>query len=127
MALVAVIVAMTIALALFAIWMRTIVRERQRSTMRQIQMQSARLAEAGLSRARAMRNADPLYDGETWKVDAASLGGSQQAEVRIQLTPLEDTGRSRCEVTAVYPAGVTRKAQVTRQTEFTAPNPGTDR
>jgi hypothetical protein len=126
-ALVAVIVAMTIALALFAIWMRTIVRERQRSTMRQIHMQSARLAEAGLSRALAMRSADPQYDGETWKVEAASLGGSQAAEVRIQLTPLAESGRLRCEVTAVYPAGATRKAQISRQLEFTAPNPGTDR
>jgi hypothetical protein len=90
-------------------------------------MQSVRLAEAGLSRARAMRNADARYDGETWTIDAVNLGGSQEAEVRIQLSPLDEAGRMRCEVTAVYPAGATRKAQVTRQTEFTAPNPGTDR
>lgn len=117
-ALVLVIVAMSIALTLFAIWTRTIVQEHRRAASRQYQLQAVRLAEAGVRRAIALRAVNPLYNDETWTVPREAFGGPHAAEVRIRVTPVGEVGGLRCEATAEYPTGATRRAQATRQIEF---------
>jgi Tfp pilus assembly protein PilV len=122
--LVAVIVTLTIGLALFAIWARTIVREKRQLANQQFRMQAVRLAEAGIQRARAMRTADPKYENETWSVPAEVLGGRHGAEVRIHVTSEPDATATRYEATAEYPAGAVRRAQITKRIEL--PNPSGD-
>jgi type II secretory pathway component PulK len=73
--------------------------------------QAVLLAEAGLSRARALIERDPSYTGETWKVPARSIGGRNSAEVFIAV-------KEEGEVVAVatYPAGDDdTRARVTRR------------
>jgi hypothetical protein len=115
--LVAVIVTLTIGLALFAVWAQTIVRERRQMANQQLRLQAVRLAEAGIQRALARRAADPDYGAETWSVPATHLGGKHAAAVRIRLTPAENTAMTRVEATAEYPVGALRRAQFSTRIE----------
>jgi Tfp pilus assembly protein PilX len=125
-ALVLVIVAMSIALALFAIWTRAIVQAHRRSTSRQSELQAVRLAEAGVRRANALRAANSQYNEETWSIPKENMDGPYAAEVRILVTPIVETSLVRYQATAEYPAGATRRAQVTRKAETPATPSGTD-
>jgi Tfp pilus assembly protein PilX len=125
-ALVLVIVAMSIALSLFAIWMRAIVLEHRRSASRQYRLQAVRLAEAGVRRAIALRAENPRYNEETWSITPQELAGKHAAEVRIHVTQVGESGNLRFEATAEYPASATRRAQVTRILELPATPTGTE-
>jgi type II secretory pathway component PulK len=125
-ALVLVIVAMSIALALFAIWTRAIVQAHRRSTSRQSELQAVRLAEAGVRRAIALRAANSQYNEGTWSIPKENLGGPYAAEVRILVTPISETGLVRYQATAEYPVGATRRAQVTRNAEIPETSSGTE-
>ena len=118
-ALVATIVAMSIALTLFGLWARSIVQEHRRAAVRQFRAQAVRLAEAGVRRGIAQRAANPQYDGETWSIVGATLGGPHQAQVRVRVAPTNERGIVRYEATAEFPAGATRRALITRQIEIT--------
>jgi type II secretory pathway pseudopilin PulG len=125
-ALVVVIVTMSIALTLFALWSRTIVQEHRRMAARQYQLQATRLAEAGVRRAMAVRAANPLYNEETWSISREDFAGPHAAAVRIRVGPVGETGRLRYEATAEFPAGATRRAQVTREIEIATTPSGTE-
>lgn len=124
-ALVTVIVAMAIALALFAIWGRTVVQQHHRAAARQHRLQAARLAEAGIRRAMALRAANPQYNEETWTIPREALGGAHSAEVRIRVAPAE-ANSTRYQVTAEYPAGTPRRVRASRHIEITATPTGTE-
>jgi type II secretory pathway component PulK len=124
-ALVTVIVAMAIALTLFAIWGRSVVQQHRRAAARQHQLQAARLAEAGIRRAVALRAANPQYNEETWTIPREAFGGGHSAEVRIRVMPAE-ANSTRFEATAEYPSGTPHRARASRHIEITATPTGTE-
>jgi hypothetical protein len=124
--LVAVIVAVTISLALFTLWAQSIVRDKVQMANQQLRMQAVRLAEAGIQRARARRNVDPEYVGETWTVAPEELGGNRGAMVRILVSTEPQAAVTHIAVTAEYPVGSIRRAQITKRIEVpTKANGGT--
>jgi hypothetical protein len=120
--MVAVIVTMTISLALFAAWARTIVWEHRRGAQQQFRLQAIRLAEAGIQRAMGQRAADTEYESESWSVPADELGGKYSAVVNIRITTPDNV--TRFEAVAQYPAGAVRRAQITKRIEV--PNASED-
>jgi hypothetical protein len=117
---------MSIALALFAIWTRTVVHEHRRLESKLYRLQAVRLAEAGVRRAIALRATNPRYNEETWSLPPENFEGRHAAEVRIRVRPVEETGGLRYEATAEYPAGATRRVQITRVIELRAEPSGTE-
>mgnify|MGYP001236445992 CR=1 FL=1 len=126
MVLIVLLVLFAISMTLFGLWAQSAVREHQRMTMYAYRMQSVRLAESGLARAVARIAADPQYDGETWMIPAADLGGKHAAEVRIRITPATDAARLHVEAVAEYPAGAVRRAQVTQHRDIPNPTSGNE-
>jgi Tfp pilus assembly protein PilV len=116
--LVAVVVVLTISLALFGVWARAAVQQHRRSRNEQMRLQAVRLAEAGVRRAMARRAADPAYNGETWLVDGRELDSVHAAEVRIGLAQSADATALGFEATAEFPAGMAHRAQVTKRMEI---------
>ena len=116
--IVVVVVLFAVSLALFGIWAQAAIGQHRRLRNEQLRLQAVRLAEAGVSRALARRAADPQYMKETWSVPASALGGPRAAEVRIRIEPTADDAALRVEATAEYPAGATRRAQITRRIEI---------
>lgn len=68
----------------------------------EIHAQAVRLAEAGWNRALHSLSRSPDYSGETWTLDADSLGPDRRAEVRIAVTSVADSPK-HLEVIAAYP------------------------
>jgi hypothetical protein len=112
--IVAVIVLFVISLTLFGIWAQSTVREHHRLRNRQGQLQATRLADAGLRRAAVQLRTDPQYTGEIWAISSDTLGGSGAADVRISILPADGRSPGRIEAAATYPAGASRRVQVTR-------------
>lgn len=125
MALIIVVVTASICLLLFGIWARTLVQEHQRFASQQFRLQAARLAEAGLRRAQALKAADPEFQGETWAIAADALGGKNTASVQIRVTRT-DAASTRYEAVAQYPAGAVRRAQITKTIEIPTPSTGNE-
>jgi len=119
--IVAVIVLFAISTALFGVWANAAIRTHRQLANLQLRMQAVRLAEAGVRRALARRQADPRYDEEVWSVSAAELGHRQAAEVRIRIGPDADAAKLSVAATAEFPVGTTRQAKVTKHIEI--PNP----
>jgi Tfp pilus assembly protein PilX len=119
--IIAVIVVFAISTTLFGVWASVAVRSHRQFANRQLRVQAVRLAEAGVRRAIARRQANPRYDNEVWSIAAADLGQGQAAEVRIGITPAADAARLNVEATAEFPVGAVRRATITKQVEI--PNP----
>jgi Tfp pilus assembly protein PilV len=67
-------------------------------------LQAEYLATAGLELAQSRLNGDADYAGETWQVPAEEIGGSDRAEVRIEIASVaEQPEQRRVTVLAVYP------------------------
>jgi hypothetical protein len=124
--MVAVIVVFAISMALFGLWAQSAVREHRRLAGHELRVQAGRLAEAGLQRAIARRAANAQYDGETWSIPAAVLGGAHAAEVRIRIAPAADAGRLRVEAVAEFPVGAVQRAQVTKHIDIPNQSSGTE-
>jgi hypothetical protein len=116
--LVAVIVALTISLALFGVWARGAVQQHRRMRNEQFQQQAVRLAEAGVRRAIARRVADAEYSQERWQIPASDLNSTHEANVQIRVTQNDNPARLRFEATAEYPAAAVRRAQITKRIEI---------
>jgi hypothetical protein len=114
LASVSVLVALTVIMMLFAASVRIMLTARQALRGQQERMQVEYLTDAAVGRAAARRAADPKYTGETWQLDAETLGG-QAATVEIRVHG--DTGAdvSRVEVAAEYPRGAERRVRMTRE------------
>jgi Tfp pilus assembly protein PilV len=113
-ALVVLIAVLAISLGLAGVWAQTIIRENRRMTEKQWRVQATRLAEAGLRRAAARRAGDPQFQEETWSIPADQLGGKYAAAVRIRVSPDDGLTAIQYQATAEYPAGATRRAQITK-------------
>lgn len=69
-------------------------------------LQAEFLATGGLELAAARLGGDANYAGETWNVAANELGGSESAEVSIEVAmDASHPGDRQITVLAVYPAG----------------------
>ena len=120
--LVAVIVVLALAMALFGLWAQAAIREHRWLDGEALRLEAGRLAESGVARGIARRAVDPDYASETWQVPAAELNGHHAAKVQIRITPAD--AALRVAVTADFPAGAVRRARVTKQVEIPNPAPG---
>jgi hypothetical protein len=120
--LVAILVVLALAMALFGLWAQSAVREQRWLDGEALRLEALRLAEAGVARGIARRAIDPDYANETWRIPAADVGGRHAAEVRIRVTP--EGAALRIAATADFPAGAVRRARVTKQIEISNPAPG---
>jgi type II secretory pathway component PulK len=116
--LIAVVVVLTVSLALFGVWARAAVEQHRRMRHEQLRLQAVRLAEAGVRRGMAQRAADSAYTKELWRVPAGDLNTSRAGEVAIRVTHSDDPPATRFEATAEFPAGAVHHAQITRRIEM---------
>jgi Tfp pilus assembly protein PilV len=95
---------------------RTMVSARQELQIQEWQLQAGWLAQAGLQRAAARLRERSDYAGETWKVSAEEMGGSDGAVVRIEVDKLAgEPGRRRVRVVADYPDSPQHRARESRE------------
>lgn len=110
---------------LSAALLRLVLAERGRVRQEQFSRQVDLLVGAGRGRALARLKADPAWQGETWKIAAAELGGTHAAEVTIAVKKSEQTNPGdkaiALEVKAAYPSDVQRPVQRTRVFSLAAP------
>jgi type II secretory pathway component PulK len=103
-ALMAALVCMLVASVLAGSVLRAVVRDQRQSRERLRRTQAAWLAEAGVERAAAQLRARGDYDGETWRVPPAELGGSDSGLVEIRVENVADrSAQRRVHVQADYP------------------------
>jgi len=117
--LIAVIVVLSLSMALFGLWAQAAVRSHHFLLGEALRMEAGRLAESGIARAAIRRTADPDYVKETWSISAAELDGRHAGEVRLKVEPIE--GGYRIESTAKYPMDAVHQAQVTKRIEIRNP------
>lgn len=91
--LVSVLICLSLAMALWAVRTRTLLRERRVLVSQQQALQCEYLAEAAIARAKAQLAADPAFRGETWQLDAEQLGGLGTGSVAISIA--EQPGEPR--------------------------------
>ena len=82
----------------------------------QRRMQAEWLAEAGLARAAAKLAGDRKYQGETWELTGAEMGGEESAVVRISLKRIEkDARRGLLSVQADFPKDDVGRARISKE------------
>jgi Tfp pilus assembly protein PilX len=103
--LVVIIVCFVVAATLFVLLATSAVAERRAAETRQWSLQAQWLAEAALERAAARLDKDAKYEGETWTVPAAQLGGNHGGVVNIGLdsSDTDHPQRRLVRVEAYYP------------------------
>lgn len=105
--------------------LRLVLAQRGRVRQEQFSRQVDLLVSAGRGRALARLKADPAWQGETWKIAAAELGGSHTAEIIIAVKKSEQTNPGSAaialEVKAAYPSDVKLPIQRTRTYGVGAP------
>ncbi|MBA3316008.1 MAG: hypothetical protein M3552_19100 [Planctomycetota bacterium] len=106
----------TISIAI-AVMQAALVDSRQFSTDAKA-LQADRLAEAGLSRATALRTADPDLAGDDWTVELPG-GATGSVSSRIKETP----GRLIVESVATFPATGVQRVRSRRSVILAQPTP----
>lgn len=119
--LVILVVVMCMALALFGVWARQVVRAQRRLESRQYRAQAQRLAEAGVRRAIARLTDDANFKSESWSVPAEQLNGRQDAVVRIEVVESPFETQLLCQATAEFPSGAARRATVAESIQVPVP------
>lgn len=106
-----------ICVAIFGMLLQQVVRSTQQTRMRYATMQNRWLVESGLERAVARMAVDDQYQGETWLVSKADLGGKWNAELVLLVEPLPDSsdGLRQVTVIATYPAQSTLHKKTTKR------------
>ena len=78
-------------------------------------LQAEWLVTAALDRATARLAGSPTYEGETWDIPAADLGGRGSAHVVVRVEPTADqSARRQISVQADYPADSAFRARRSR-------------
>ncbi len=78
--------------------------------------QACWIAESGVDLAAARLRADHRYSGENWRLAAASIGGRHDAEVRIEVQPVDgQTAWRQVRVVADYPVDLPYRVRETRE------------
>ena len=96
---------------------RHMIQERRRA-------QADWLVQAGWSLALSQLAQNPAYTGETWKVPAVELGGSDPGRVTIAVTPPAadaPDGKHQVRVVAEFPRDSDHRVQVTRNGTWKRP------
>ena len=102
--LIIVLIVLTVATTLFAIWGPAAVRERRQADVRLRAVQANWLVESGIDRAVARLRIDNDYAGETWQISANELGGRHAAAVTIRVeTPADAPQQRTIHVQADHP------------------------
>jgi len=120
-AVVFVIVVIFVAITLFGLWARSIVRDLRRSESEQYRLQATRLAEAGIRRAIVQRAANDSYDQETWAIPATDLTGRHAGQVSIRVAQGDSPESTEYIATADYPTSKERRARITKRLVIVSP------
>jgi hypothetical protein len=111
-----VLVSIGVVLALFVAWTRTLVIEQRAVEAQQRRVQGEYLARSGLERAEAQLAMSAGYQGETWRIEPASLGRQVGAAVVIRVETLADRPTVRqVEVQARVPEQGVHAVRITRR------------
>ena len=122
--IVAMICAVLVTLMLSTMVKITLTRAQQ-ARHREQALQADWLAEAGVERAQAMLTAQPDYQGETWAIEAETLGGPYHGAVTITVAAIPENPQARdVRVQADYPAGQTERIRKSKQIKMIL-TPGT--
>lgn len=117
-------VALLLATVVGAAILQTAMAQRRLTRRQQWRMQSAWLAESGIERADAKLRVDAGYEGETWSISAAEIGGRAKGDVRIAVTAdPNDENRRTVRVIANFPAGQADRSQTTKSIEIDLKRP----
>ena len=119
------IVCVVVATAAMYSLVRLAMGQRVRVEAESRRLQCVWLAESALDRAAWRLAADPKYPGETWKVAADALGGTDPAVVLIQVEPLpEQPMRRLVRVRADYPDHPIDRVRLSKQAVVGFPSTG---
>lgn len=87
-------------------------------------LQAQWLAESGFERAVARLATDAAYPGETWSLDAESLGRRDPGRVQIDVVPAPDRpARRTIRVVADYPDDALNRVRITIERQLPTPYP----
>ncbi len=93
--------------------------QRRQTMVAERRAQSEWLAESGLERAKVKIQASEGYQGETWTIKSADLGGRGDGVVVITVTPASGReDRLKVQVQANYPVGVTLDSQTSKSVKM---------
>jgi len=107
---------LAVATALIVSLSRSATIGRQATRQQTWRMQAEWLAESAVERAAAQLAEDPDYEGETWLLSAAQLGGEHDALVDIKVASNPDQPRRRLvDVRADYPNHPVHRASNNKQ------------
>ena len=108
--LVIALVAVTLGASLWTVSVRFMVTHHRQVRLREHEIQAHWLVESAFARAAKNLSANRAYDGETWRVSPAELGGPYEAEVtiRVEADPDRDA-RRYVDVTVAYPPDSIRR------------------
>lgn len=101
-ALVAALIALTIVGILGGVLVRRGLDSNRRAALSAREAQTEALWQSGLDRARARLAADPQYNGETWAIPAAALGGRSSGKITIRVAAVAD-GPAHATIQAEFP------------------------
>lgn len=107
-----------IAIAMIGLWVRSAIDRHQQSRQWHEKAQAIWLAEAGVRRAVANLVRQQDYLGEVWQIDADQLGGTETAEIKIEIETTDDEPRFKITATAIYPAGTKKRVQHTKSLKY---------
>ncbi len=96
-----------------ALMLKTSLARIELARLEENRLQADWLLEAGLERAIVQLAIDNDYQGETWKIEAESLGG-RSAVVQIKVAFEADSDWTEVTIEAVYPAELDKKARKVR-------------
>ncbi len=123
--LISVLVCLSVVMALFGVWLRTVSLERRQLQSQQDGMQAEYLARSGMARAEAQLAAEPNYAGETWRIDQESLGARCGATVAIHVEAVPDEPQARrVRVEADFPPQGTARTRRSRENTIVLPTAG---
>ena len=112
----AVLVLLLVSSMLILAWAKSVATTHRQMRVQQWRVQADLLAESALERAAAMLRRDAAYNGETWQVPAADLGGTYSGEAIITVDAPEGEPNSRnVRVQAFFPADSDQRAQKVKQ------------
>jgi type II secretory pathway pseudopilin PulG len=113
--LIALMVFIAVAMMLALAWLKTAALERRTFRTLQQRAQAEWLVESAIDRAAARLAANPDYEGETWKLSQADMGGLDAGEALITVeTVAENQNVRRVSVQADYPIDIQRRNRRTK-------------
>ena len=103
-------VALALGASLWTVSVRFMATHHRQLRLREHEIQAHWLVESAFARAVTNLSTNQAYEGETWRISPAELGGPNEAEVtiRVEADPDRDA-RRYVDVTVVYPPDSIRR------------------